>query len=441
MDRWRLAKNYRIKRWNGNAYSASNSAVTLHFFHALKGDKLKINNENADVKIVIYSMKVKCKYIYTNAYDKEENWASYAGVIRGKSEYTFKRECYFRIWVDGKRKGFFKRLPVGDKIDDYASVSFISRDSYNEEKNKRFHKIFDKEIKKTSDSVNKLDKNGRMNIFLISDTHTTVNGTFKDTVKTMKEVADKCDIKALVHLGDTNDGLMPYDITKDYVEEIFDDMHGIGVPLEFVRGNHDYNYFKGNPDKLGDKELDELYGEARHYKDYDDCKLRMIFLDCFNPFNVVRYGFSDETLDYLEMTLNSVPKEYSVIICCHIAPSHRLNFYGSKMRGEARFLKLVNNFKKKKDTFFMGVLSGHNHGDRVDFSEGFPIVSIGAGKCESFAGYKPKDTIPPERKLGHYTQELWDVVTIDTDEKKLYFTRFGGGEDKVVDAKNLKMCD
>lgn len=439
-NRWRLAEGYRIDRWRGIAKKCKSSNASLHFYHAIKGDKLKLNIEEADIKIAIYSLHVKKKYMYTYKYDKEENWSSYSRMANGQKEYTFNKECYFRLWVRGKKLGLFKRDTVSGDISKYASFEPIDRTEYDEKKDKHFHKVFDKEIDDTAKKVNKLTKKiDGMNIFLMSDSHIAVNGIFKDTTRTMKEVASLIDARAIVHLGDMTDGLMPYDITKDYVEEAFADLNTVGLPINFVRGNHDYNYFKGNPDKLADDKLDQLYGEGRYVKDYDDHKLRMIFLDSFDPFQKVRYGFDKRTLEYAKTALESTPKDYAVIMCSHAAPDGKLNYYGSNMRGDKELINIVNKFCKKRRNDFMGFLTGHNHGDRVDFNEGFPVVSIGCGKCESYDGYKPANVVAPARKLGHSTQELWDVVTIDTKNRKMHFTRFGAGEDKVVDCKHNRL--
>lgn len=60
--------------------------------------------------------------------------------------------------------------------------------------------------------------------------------------------------------------------------------------------------------------------------------------------------------------------------------------------------------------------------------------SIGCSKCEYFPDKKPEKSIRYERKPDTVTQDLWDVLIVKPEQKKLEFVRFGAGEDRCVSA-------
>ena len=145
-------------------------------------------------------------------------------------------------------------------------------------------------------------------------------------------------------------------LTRD-VKAMQKDIRELGLPLYYVLGNHDSNYFRNNPERFSEKEMRELYLPEReriycrkqgqlpilecgartapfsrseehasdklyyrnrfanpvighgmectssdklyYYQDFPGKHLRMIFLDSFDPNESVRYGFHEEELDWL----------------------------------------------------------------------------------------------------------------------------------------------
>lgn len=87
----------------------------------------------------------------------------------------------------------------------------------------------------------------------------------------------------------------------------------------------------------------------------------------------------------------------------------------------------------------LAFINGHNHCDHLfnDLYNGnFPIISINCSKCEYFLEHKPEGAVVPYRELGNRTQESFDIMSVDTEKKEIYFTRFGSGNDRIV--KNAK---
>ena len=67
------------------------------------------------------------------------------------------------------------------------------------------------------------------------------------------------------------------------------------------------------------------------------------------------------------------------------------------------------------------------------FNWQFPIISINCAKCEYFLEHKPKGAAVPKRRLGDRTQESFDIMQVDAENGKIYFTRFGAGDDRYVE--------
>ena len=84
----------------------------------------------------------------------------------------------------------------------------------------------------------------------------------------------------------------------------------------------------------------------------------------------------------------------------------------------------------------LAFINGHNHCDQL-FNElknqCFPIISINCAKCEYFTEHKPEGAEVPFRRLGDRTQESFDVMNIDGENRRLKFFRFGAGRDRVVE--------
>ena len=249
-----------------------------------------------------------------------------------------------------------------------------------------------------------------LNFLLMTDSHYTVNGTWRDTlynlhmtVDALKEHGVKPD--GFLHLGDATDGLVQAEVTGDYVKAMQKDIRELGLPLYYVLGNHDSNYFRNNPERFSEKEMRELYLPEReriycrkqgqlpilecgartapfsrseehasdklyyrnrfanpvighgmectssdklyYYQDFPGKHLRMIFLDSFDPNESVRYGFHEEELDWLEDLLAQTPLDWYVLVFSHVPPTPRLHYWSKEIRGSSRLIRILRDFQKR----------------------------------------------------------------------------------------------
>lgn len=267
-------------------------------------------------------------------------------------------------------------------------------------------------------------KTGLPTWLLLADSHFTYNGTWNDTAASMQACAERIKLAGIIHLGDLTDGLLPAGKTKEITDRVINDMRKIAAPLYLVPGNHDYNYFRGNPEII--------YPEnPQYYIDDASQKLRMIFIDSFDPKERFRYGFTDYCIHWLEAVLNLMPEDYAAIVFSHVTPLVRLQAWTDQIRNREKLIAVLDRFADR----ILAFVNGHNHCDHLfnDLHNGqFPIISVNCAKCEYFTEHKPEGAVVPYRRLGDRTQESFDLMQVDTADRRIYFTRFGAGRDRAV---------
>lgn len=262
---------------------------------------------------------------------------------------------------------------------------------------------------------------------LLADSHYTVNGTWQDTRDALAELNKRLKLDGVIHLGDLTDGMVSRAKTIDYTNIILNDIETIGLKCYAALGNHDCNYFKNNPERMTVGEQCRLYLKRetpRYYVDYED--LRLIFIDSFEPDMQARYGFTEECIDWLDETLNGT--EQNVIIFSHLTTLVELQAWAKEIRNSNEILRVLNKHSRKIFAF----INGHNHCDLLYNDGAFPIISINCTKCEFFLEHKPDGAVVPYRKLGGRTQESFDIMTIDSAKRTIRFTRFGAGNDRII---------
>ena len=280
-----------------------------------------------------------------------------------------------------------------------------------------------------------IEKKDMLSFCLLTDTHYSEDGTWEATAAAVSDVVENAPINAIVHLGDFTDGLESKEVTRRYVKKILFDLKSNGLPLYVTVGNHDYNYYKGNPERFSKKEvLDCLELEKEYYFwDFDEYKIRCLFLFSYDADVPVRYGFSDEEVEWIKETLYATPDGYKVIIFSHGAPLYFLDYWSRIIRNSDRLMDILEGYNALDDRQILAFIHGHTHAEHVYEGSSFPIISIGSNKCEQLVGKIPTGSYAHERVKGTDTQDLWDVLQVDGDNGKLYFYRMGAGEDRVID--------
>lgn len=491
---WKIEAGYGLDG-SGRAVKRKETAATLRFYHAGAGDRLRLLDRHFEYAVAVYGGGPDPKYIYTYDYEPEENWTSCLR-LHPEAGFTdedtvFREDVYFRVmlrekpqeligragsegrkepegWPEPKGSLEAKGWPELKEILELARCGAGSggqaaadggnlsgqgiaqrREPENEPDHGQRawhelgrevkHEIEEtvREVQEYREDTAKAAGNRPLAFFLLTDSHYTVGGTWEDTVRTMEAVNGAVRAEGCIHLGDATDGLVPAEITKEYVRRMQEEIRALGLPLYYAVGNHDYNYFRNNPERFGRQEMYGLYlepgaGSLWYYRDMPGHRLRLIFLESFDPAQKVRYGFPDEELDWLEEVLGELPQDWYAVVFSHVPPVPRLHYWSSEIRGSQRLTAILRGFQRRSGCKLMGFIHGHNHADQIDLQEGFPVISIGCGKCEYFTDKKPQGAETFARVRHTASQELWDVLLVSTETEELKFIRFGAGENRSV---------
>lgn len=226
-----------------------------------------------------------------------------------------------------------------------------------------------------------------------------------------------------------------------------------------VKGNHDITIRNGWEDKGGYTATPELIydytvrpiadkikgeeGKCYYYWDGKKQGVRYIVLDLFENVDTsiswgVNYGVTQEQVDWLtDKALKCKGK--TLVILCHAPIDPKLG--GAK---EMRFLhelfialqnrlkfshnegvKVDIDFSKSTNTVAC-IISGHMHRDESNFERG--VLSIGT-ICDAWYNDDPKFKDTP-RKRATINEQAFDIMTINTDRRRIHAVRIGQGEDR-----------
>ena len=402
----------------------------FHFYPVSKGDRIICSHSDYCYGIASYSDEIEHDLIYTYCYQKEESWVKYRNDFCPecllKGEYSIPEDGWIRIVVkrvDGAT------LTESDVMKVKESIKLLCQKKEYQKKD-----YFKSEIEDTIQKVVQKKKEGNLVFGLMTDSHYVINGGWEDTVANLQAANAGIRFDAMVHLGDITDGMVPLNLTKEYVDIVLRDMKSLGVPVYLTLGNHDSNYFKQNPEWMNEKEQSAFYlGKEMpwYYVDFEKQKLRCIFLHSFNHREQIRYGFPREEIEWVREMLAETAQDMKVLIFSHVPLLPKMHYWSKDIRNSSEMLQALEGFVQQGGTI-LAYVHGHNHADQICYDRSFTIVSIGCAKCEDFKDKKPEGAVTYDRKMRTVSQELWDVVIVDTDENRLEFVRFGAGEDRTV---------
>lgn len=292
-----------------------------------------------------------------------------------------------------------------------------------------------------------------------------------------------------VHGGDLVNGeTMTY---KQELHEVFQAFNTIRGIKCILKGNHDYggnvNHQSSTPNIAN--ELTPLQwfnrmirpfkndfvfdasnpNSAYFYKDFDDVKLRVIFLDTADVPNtadangvptydkLMTHGIRNAQLNWLANTaLNfsgkTNPTTWNVITFSHVPLASSATDYNTGCTNGIIAHRILKTFKNKTSysptattgdfgftvsTNFTASggnhvchISGHVHKDANFVYDTVQYMTMLLGATADLSSGKTTDTRP--RTIGTSLEDSWSVLTVDTTARKLFVSRFGQGDDNLV---------
>ena len=434
-----LFRDHAIDPDTGRITDQSGCITTVIPVRVCAGDAIAAVVPDLQFQCFFYSEETENRLIYTYSYDPEGNWTSY---VREESDphwtaqpRTFRRRGYVRLTAEY----------AGEAGKDFCFSDLFRLEETEKESTgdtaqgtctglQEIPEWMQQEAEKTAGKTEQFREADAAVYLLLTDTHYTTGGIWPDTVKSMKLVAEKIRPDGLIHLGDLTDGLLPVRYTKEIVQGIVGDLRGIAERPLICLGNHDRNYFRGNPDSMTAEESAELCmgrKETSFAEDLPEKKLRLLFLNSFDPEKKERYGFSRTELVFARRALRTLPEGYRILIFSHVPPASEIHVWSKKIRNGERLLRLIERFQRKRHAV-LGYIHGHNHADQIWNGCNFPVIGIGCSKLEYFEEHKPAGSVTWYRERGGPSQELWDVLVISAKRGTLDLIRFGAGEDRHV---------
>ncbi len=242
-------------------YGHIDRMTTRQFYKAFPGSRILLLDTVYEFALAVYMLERDDTYMYTYAYQENECWVMFDDAVKPntyyQTEYVFDRECYFRVNL---------RRCDGRAIDaseaDHINHILIYESDLPESigLNNNLTHLFEEEIKDTTEKINSAKEKHRSKAFLLlTDSHYVVNGTWEDTVWCIKEVNKRAPFDSIIHLGDLTDGMICREVNYHYVDIVKKDLLSLDKPVYLVIGNHDTNYFKGNPERFSKEEQYWLY--------------------------------------------------------------------------------------------------------------------------------------------------------------------------------------
>ena len=171
-----------------------------------------------------------------------------------------------------------------------------------------------------------------------------------------------------------------------------------------------------------------------YYKDYAENKIRLVVLN-----SVLKDEEQKEQLDWLETVLDGAIKdELHVVIAMHY-PVHMKKIpcnFSTLDRGDGLGDIAMNVYQEKVARFidkggdFVVWLTGHVHMDYIGYNEEYPnqlCIAIDALCCWQSMAYDDAD-----RTVGMLSEDLYNLVTVDTYSKLVKIIRIGSNLDRYL---------
>lgn len=271
-----------------------------------------------------------------------------------------------------------------------------------------------------------------------------------DMVTNMINVGKTIKADGLVCLGDVVDGGASSSSTyttaqtKAQIRYVMEQLKRTGLPLLYALGNHDDNrYVTGEAftaEQLyamfmsycpTERVSDYSFHGLNFYIDYPEYKIRALIVDESDYYdNNWHYGYNAATIAWFQNQLAAIPSGWSVIVFTHRGFVQGNNEGGRWHVGQEDMYNAVQSFINGGGNY-IATIYGHSH---VDYSNSTPWLEIAIGSAKPH-NMTPGDTYPtgsvnPNREKGTYTEDLWDVLIIQPNSRKIKTIRFGAGNNR-----------
>lgn len=270
----------------------------------------------------------------------------------------------------------------------------------------------------------------------ITDTHWTVNA--KHSPSLINYIADKLKIKTMIFGGDVITGTQS---TRELaLNEVYGFFENFDRQLNILStlGNHDLN---NNSSTSAELTLDEAYPlyikSAEFFGLTDKTTMGAIFDNDSQKVRVIQFlhpisSYTDADVTSWILSKIAEKNGWTVIVISHA-------YWNSMPSGTDLTVNIASTLLGKQiadalhDNSNTGFwLCGHTHRDyngTVTSDNGHTLTII----CTTTDAYSYGGSDGgPEMTLGTNTEQAFDIMQIDTVNRKIYTTRIGAGSDRII---------
>ena len=197
--------------------------------------------------------------------------------------------------------------------------------------------------------------------------------------------------------GDLTDGHSPKKIILSELDELFDNLNDLNIPIIICKGNHDsatwFAYENKSADYIKAEEWNQIISKITKrdecgygYLDFDEQKIRAVYLNTSDIKNKTddlgristadaceqwHLGIGEKQSDWLKNALSSCPFDYSVMLFSHNLPCDAKNPKSKVSNGETVW-RLISDFNKERKV--IAYMYGHLHKDLIDVVDGITCI-------------------------------------------------------------------
>lgn len=287
--------------------------------------------------------------------------------------------------------------------------------------------------------------NGDEFIF-ITDYHMERNANNSPSL--IDKIIHQTGAKKIVFGGDAYDASSTPDLALNKIADFYSMFYENADKILSCVGNHEYNNPASNKpeQQIPNGQVyasivnrNDLIRHSRHTCNYTilnrSNETMYIFIGCEYSSSV-----TNESIKYVLETIKN-NNGYDIIVFSHTGLDNGGDNgnVANIIDGFKRITDGIDKFNQKSNYIFDGitydysgctgevicVFSGHNHVDGcIRTDGGLNVIST---TCDAYGA--PEGGV--ERTKGTITEQAFDVVNIDYENKKIYMTRIGAGEDRV----------
>lgn len=430
-----------------------------------RGDSTKIDltmGGKLDVSHTIYNFQV---VIGNN--EEVGNYVMYNFMMNGKSFAEMHRDaeyyvsgypsdsdgyCNVEISRDSNYTYYARLSKIFNGKTDVGATSDLFAYAYQLDGLNRLPSYYEDYIRSRIATIKNLDNsvNGFSFVF-VTDTHGQ-NRYYSSNM--IRKIVENTNVKTVIGGGDYTGGgyykndPMTKEQTYNSVMQNASRFKWITDRVYMVRGNHDDGR-EGGSKKITSTDLSTILteqldssitkgGDLYYYVDDTAKKVRLFILDSSNTNDVGQGTLDAAQLSWLTAHVNELSTDWTIAVFLH----HALNNSEKGDRTNITFYPSgtqVTNVLNSAKCHVACVFCGHQHIDVSKQMAKYPVI---ATTCD--ASYDDLYNLlwsDDVRTIGTIAEQAFDVVHVDTVNKKVYCTRFGGGQNDITKASNYDVND